>query len=67
MRTLVSGRSLGFGFVGPNGVLAWPEAAQVDGSEQYVVSVLAVPERSAAPVDRQSTVIRRKEGLIPKP
>jgi hypothetical protein len=43
-------------FVGPNGVLAWTEASQVDGSEPYVISVLAVPERSAAPVDRQSTV-----------
>ena len=42
--------------VGPNGILAWPEASQVDGSEPYVISVLAVPERSAAPVDRQSTV-----------
>jgi len=43
-------------FVGPNGVLASTEASQVDGSEPYVISVLAVPERSAAPVDRQSTV-----------
>jgi hypothetical protein len=43
-------------FVGPNGILASPEASQVDGSEPYVISVLAVPERSAAPVDRQSTV-----------
>jgi hypothetical protein len=43
-------------FVGPNGVLAWTEPAQVDRSEPYVISVLAVPERSAAPVDRQSTV-----------
>ena len=43
-------------FVGPNGVLAWTDPAQVDRSEPYVISVLAVPERSAAPVDRQSTV-----------
>ena len=43
-------------FVGPNGVLAWTELAQVDQSEPYAVTVLAVPERSAAPVDRQSTV-----------
>ena len=43
-------------FVGPNGVLAWTEPAQVDRSEPYVVTVLAVPERSAVPVDRQSTV-----------
>ena len=43
-------------FVGPNGVLAWTEPAQVDRSEPYAVTVLAVPERSAAPVDRQSTV-----------
>src|SRR5215216_261359 len=39
-----------------NGILAWPETSQVDGSEPYVISVLAVPERSAVPVDRQSTV-----------
>jgi hypothetical protein len=43
-------------FVGPNGVLAWTEPAQVDQPEPYVVTVLAVPERSAAPVDGQSTV-----------
>ncbi|HEY9471839.1 MAG TPA: hypothetical protein VIQ76_19700 [Propionibacteriaceae bacterium] len=43
-------------FVGPNGILAWTEPAQVDGSEPYAVTVLAVPERSAASVDRQSTV-----------
>ena len=43
-------------FVGPNGVLAWTEPAQVDRSEPYAVTVLAVPETSAAPVDRQSTV-----------
>jgi hypothetical protein len=43
-------------FIGPNGVLAWPEPSQVDRSEPYAISVLAVPERSAAPVDRQSTV-----------
>lgn len=43
-------------FVGPNGVLAWTEPAQVDRSEPYAVTVIAVPERAAAPVDRQSTV-----------
>ena len=43
-------------FIGPNGVLACTEPAQVDRSEPYAVTVLAVPERSAAPVDRQSTV-----------
>jgi hypothetical protein len=43
-------------FVGPNGVLAWTEPAQVDRSEPYAVTLIAVPERSAAPVDRQSTV-----------
>jgi hypothetical protein len=43
-------------FVGPNGVLASTEPVQVDRSEPYVVTVLAVPERSAVPVDRQSTV-----------
>ena len=43
-------------FVGPNGILAWPETSQVDESEPYVISILAVPERSAVPVDRQSTV-----------
>ena len=30
-------------FVGPNGVFASTEAAQVDRSEPYVISVLAVP------------------------
>jgi hypothetical protein len=43
-------------FVGPNGVFASTEAAQVDRSEPYAISVLAFPETSAAPVDRQSTV-----------
>jgi hypothetical protein len=43
-------------FVGPNGILASPEPAQVDRSEPYAVTVIAVPEMSAAPVDRQSTV-----------
>jgi hypothetical protein len=43
-------------FVGPNGVLAWTEQAQVDRSEPYAATVVAVPERLAAPVDRQSTV-----------
>jgi hypothetical protein len=42
--------------VGPNGVLVSTEAAQVDRSQPYAVDVLSVPERSAAPVDRQSTV-----------
>ena len=42
-------------FVGPNGILAWTEAAQVDRSEPYAVTVLAVPETSAASVDRQLT------------
>jgi hypothetical protein len=41
-------------FVGPNGALAWTEATQVDRSEPYAITVLAVPETSAAPVDRQS-------------
>ena len=43
-------------FVGPNGVFASTEAAQVDRSEPYAISVLAFPETSAAPVDRQWTV-----------
>jgi hypothetical protein len=43
-------------FVGPNGVLAWTEPAQVDRSEPYAVTVLAIPETSTVPVDRQSTV-----------
>ena len=43
-------------FVGPNGVLAWTEPAQVDQSEPYTATVVAVPERPAVPVDRQSTV-----------
>jgi len=43
-------------FVGPNGILAWTEPAQVDRSEPYAVIVIAVPERLATPVERQSTV-----------
>ena len=43
-------------FVGPNGILAWPDAAHVDRSEPYVISVVTVPETSAAPVDSESTV-----------
>jgi hypothetical protein len=43
-------------FVGPNGVLTWTEPDQVDRSEPYAIAVLAVPERSAVPADRQSTV-----------
>lgn len=43
-------------FVGPNGVFASTEPAQVDRSEPYAVTVLAVPQTSAVPVDRQSTV-----------
>jgi hypothetical protein len=43
-------------FVGPNGILASPEPAQVDRLEPYAVTVIAVPQMSAAPVDRQSTV-----------
>ena len=43
-------------FVGPNGVLAWTEPDQVDWSEPYAIAVLAIPETSAVPVDRQSTV-----------
>jgi hypothetical protein len=48
-------------FVGPNGVLVWTEAAQVDRSQPYAVTVLAIPEKSAAPVDRQSPVTVRPE------
>ena len=43
-------------FVGPNGVFASTETAEVDRSEPYAMSVLAFPETSAVPVDRQSTV-----------
>ena len=43
-------------FVGPNGVLAWTEPAQIDRSDPYAVTVLAVPGTSAVPVDRRSTV-----------
>jgi hypothetical protein len=43
-------------FVGPNGVLAWTEPAQVDRSGQHIVSVLAIPKTSSAPVDRHTTV-----------
>jgi hypothetical protein len=44
-------------FVGPNGVLAWPDAAQVDRSEPSAVTALGVPESSAVPIDPQSTDI----------
>jgi hypothetical protein len=40
--------------VGPNGVLVWAEAPQVDRSESYVAAVLTIPEKSAAPVAGQS-------------
>ena len=43
-------------FVGPNGVLAWPEPTQLDEPEPSAVTVLAVPETSAVHVDPQSTV-----------
>jgi hypothetical protein len=47
--------------VGPNGVLVWTEAPQVDRSEPYAGAVLAVPGKSTAPVDRQSPVAIRPE------
>jgi hypothetical protein len=40
--------------VGPDGVLVWAEAPQVDRSEPYVAAVLTVPEKSAAAVDGQA-------------
>ena len=43
-------------FVGPNGILAWSEPAQVDRSEASAVKVLVFPETSAAQADRQTTV-----------
>ena len=42
--------------VGPNGVLVWTQAPEVDRSEPYAGAVLAVSEKSTAPVDRQSPV-----------
>jgi hypothetical protein len=53
--------------VGPNGVLVRTEAPQVDRSEPYADAVLAVPEKSAAPVDRQSPVDTRPEELAWSP
>ena len=53
--------------VGPNGVLVWTEAAQVDRSEPYADAVLAIPETSAAPVDRQSPVHTRPEEPVRSP
>jgi hypothetical protein len=53
--------------VGPNGVLVWTEAAQVDRSEPHAGAVLAVPEKSRAPVDRQSPVAIRPEEPLETP
>ena len=52
--------------VGSNGVLV-TEAAQVDRSEPYADAVLAIPETSAAPVDRQSPVHTRPEEPVRSP
>jgi hypothetical protein len=43
-------------FVGPNGVLAWTEPTQLDEPEPSAVTILALPETSAVPVDPQSTI-----------
>lgn len=53
--------------VGPNGVLVWTEAPQVDRSEPYAGAVLAVPEKSTAAVDRQSPVAIRAEEPVETP
>ena len=53
--------------VGPNGVLVWTEAPQVDRSEPYAGAVLAVPEKLTAPVDRQSPVAVRPEEPVEPP
>ena len=47
--------------LGPNGSLMWTDSAQVDRSEPYADIVLAIPEKSTAPVDQQSPVITRPE------
>ena len=53
--------------VGPNGVLVWTEAPQVDRSGPYARAVLAVPEKSTAPVDRQLPVAIRPEEPVETP
>jgi hypothetical protein len=40
--------------VGPNGVLVWTEAAQVDRSQLYAGDVFTSPEKSAARVNGKS-------------
>ena len=47
--------------VGPNGVLVWTEAAQFDRSQPYAGDVFSGPEKSAEPVNTESTVFVRPE------
>jgi hypothetical protein len=47
--------------VGPNGVLVWTEAAQIDRSQPYAGDVFASPKKAEAPVDGQSPVTSRPE------
>jgi hypothetical protein len=48
--------------VGPNGVLVWTEAAQVDRSQLYAGDVCTSPEKLAARVNGKSpATIRRQE------
>ncbi len=47
--------------VGPNGVLVWTAAAQVDRSQPYAGEVFATPEKSVARVDGQSPAAIRPQ------
>jgi hypothetical protein len=47
--------------VGPNGVLVWTEAAQVDRSQPYAGDVFTSPEKSAARVDGKSPATIRPQ------
>jgi hypothetical protein len=47
--------------VGPNGVLVWTEAAQVDRSQLYAGDVFASPKKSAARVNGKSPATIRPQ------
>jgi hypothetical protein len=47
--------------VGPNGVLVWTAAAQVDRSHPYAGEVFATPEKPVARVDGQSPAAIRPQ------
>jgi hypothetical protein len=53
--------------VGPNGVLVWTEAAQVDRSQLYAGDVFTSPEKSAARVNGKSPATIRPPGARGKP